>query len=237
LPQGLLDDAYCAGADVCRDDALEVGCDIDHVGAVLPGAHDPVDFLRCRIVSTDHLRALGGEPGLPGDKGQAVRAVQRPKIDGRQRLLSDEIDDREGVVTPASVIGDVSRLAIGGGDDFVRIFEDRNFSDYLERGWVDDGERSIALGERKQRRLRRGLGAGGGNESDFGESDVAKSPTRGFMKETILPESLCGEMVVDSIPTAGSERTLKIVESGDARFQRSSPQLRRERRNGSTASR
>ena len=112
------------------------------------------------IVSADDLGALGGKPGFPGDEGQAVRSIQRAEVDGRERLLCDEVNHREGVIASAAVIGDVGGLAVGRGDDFVGIFEDWNSRDDLQRGGVDNGERPVALGEHEQRGLGRGLSVG-----------------------------------------------------------------------------
>ena len=99
----------------------------------------------------------------PATKVEAVGAVQWAEVDWRQRLLRDEIDDREGVVASAAVIGDVGGFAVGGGDDFVGVLEDGDFRDHLQCGGVDDGERPIALGEREERGVWGGLGAGEGN--------------------------------------------------------------------------
>jgi hypothetical protein len=64
----LFDDAHGTGADISGDDALLVIGHIDHVGAILAGAEDPIHFVGGRVVASDGFGGLGGEPRLPTDE-------------------------------------------------------------------------------------------------------------------------------------------------------------------------
>ncbi len=50
---------------------------INHVGAVLSGAKDPIDFLRGGIVAGDGLGGFSGEPDFAAGKIETVGAAQR----------------------------------------------------------------------------------------------------------------------------------------------------------------
>src|ERR1700744_2132258 len=147
-PQGLhFDEADGAGADVGGDDALLVGRYIDHVGAVLAGAQDPVDLVRGGIIAANGFGGLCCEPGLAADEGEAVRAVKGPEIDGANRPASGQIDFGEGVVGAESVVGDVCRPAVGGCDDLMGIVADGHAGHDLERGGIDAAEGLRLLGD------------------------------------------------------------------------------------------
>src|SRR5208283_3437651 len=88
----LFDQGDRSGANVGGDDAVEVGKDVNHVGAVLAGAHDPIDFIGCGIVAASDFGTLGGEPEFPADEFQAVWATQSTEVDDWRRFLIDQVD-------------------------------------------------------------------------------------------------------------------------------------------------
>src|SRR5260221_13691986 len=107
----------------------EILRDVDHMSAVLPGAEDEIDSLRGRIVTAENFGGFRGEPEFAAGEIEAVRAAERAEVDGGKRLLCDEVHNRQSVQragTSSTVVGDVSGLAVGGGDDFVRIVADGN---------------------------------------------------------------------------------------------------------------
>ena len=134
-----------------------VGRDVDHVGAILAGAHDPVDLRGGGIVAGDGLGAFSGEIQLAAHEGKAVRSAERSGVDVRQSLLRDQIDDGERVIAAEAVDGNVGGFTVGGGDDFMGVGSDRRFCDDLECGGIDDGEGVIVLGKREEGLLRGGL--------------------------------------------------------------------------------
>ncbi len=75
---------------------MGIGEDVDHVGAVLAGAHDPVDLAVAGIVAADGFGRFGGEPHLALHEGQSVRAAQGAKFDLRFGFLTDEVDRPPG---------------------------------------------------------------------------------------------------------------------------------------------
>src|SRR5581483_135562 len=83
----------------------------------------------------------------PTDKIETMRTSECAKIDGWERLLRNEIDYSQCVVSASAVVGDVGCLAIGGGDDFVWIVADRSFRDYLQRRGINDGNGMVMLTE------------------------------------------------------------------------------------------
>ena len=142
-----VDKAYGGGAHVGGDDVLEVGGDVDHVGAVLAGAEDPVDFLVGGVVAADDLGAFGGEVEFAAEVGQAVGAGDRAEVDGGESCVMDEVEDREGMVGAEAVVGDVGGGAVGGGDDLVGVGAYGEGVEDFEGGGVDDGEGVVVLGE------------------------------------------------------------------------------------------
>ena len=111
------------------------------MGTVLTGTHDPIDCARFWIVPGDGFRAFRGEPYFAADKLEAVGTVQRSSIDIGQRLLCDQIDDGECVITAAAVDRNIRLGAIGRGNDLVRVRSDRKTCDDLKRAWVHGGQR------------------------------------------------------------------------------------------------
>ncbi len=93
-----LDDADGAGAHIRGDDALLVVRDVDHVGAILAGAENPVDLLRGGVVASNGLGRFGSEPGLAPDKGESMRATKWAEVDGRERAMPNQVEHGEGVV-------------------------------------------------------------------------------------------------------------------------------------------
>ncbi len=130
---------------------LSIGKDVDHVGAVLAGAHDPVDLAAPGIIAADGLGRFSSEPDLALHEGQPVRAAQGAKFDLRFRLLTDEVDNRQGVKLAEAVIGHIRRMAIRGGDYFVRIVADGNARDDVQAEGINDGESVVLLGEDQER--------------------------------------------------------------------------------------
>jgi hypothetical protein len=76
----LLDDADGAGIDVCREDAVEPFGHLDHVRAILPGAQNPIDFLRRGIVATEGFVGLRGEIEFAASEGQPVSGRKAPRL-------------------------------------------------------------------------------------------------------------------------------------------------------------
>jgi hypothetical protein len=130
------------------------------VGAVLTGAHDPVDLVGGWVVAGDGLGGLGSEPDLAELVVEAVGAGEGAEIDGRQRHPGDEVDDGEGVEGAEAVIRNVGCFAIGGGDDFVGVVTDGDAGDDVQVGGIDDGEGVVLLGEGEERRCWSGPGRG-----------------------------------------------------------------------------
>ena len=62
--------------------ALGPGKHVDHVGAVLAGSHDPLNFSRRRVIAADCFGGLSREPQLAILEHQPMRTGQRAKIDG-----------------------------------------------------------------------------------------------------------------------------------------------------------
>jgi hypothetical protein len=148
-----VDDADGGGAYVGGDDLLLVRGDVDHVGAVLTGAEDPVNLLCGGVVAADGFGGFGGEPRLAAGECEAVGAAEGAEVDEGERFVVDEVDDGEGVVGSAAVVGDVGGGAVGGGDDLVGVLTDGGFGDDLEGCGVDYGEGVVLLGENQERRL------------------------------------------------------------------------------------
>ena len=107
----LLDDGNAGRSHIRREQSLEVARHDDHVGPVLAGAHDPVDFVARRIVAADDLCALRREVQLSADEVESMRSGQHPEIDGRQGLSRRQVHDRDRVA--ARVVRDVRRLPVG----------------------------------------------------------------------------------------------------------------------------
>ena len=149
---------------VDRDDALLVGGDADHVGVILPGAKDQIDFAGDRIVGSDCLGCFAGEPDFSSGEGEAVRAAEGAEVNRWQCFAGDEVDDVEGVVGSAAVVGDVGGGTVGGGDDLVGVGADGGFGDDIESRGVDDGEGVTFLGEDEER----GLGLESGERGEEG---------------------------------------------------------------------
>ena len=151
---GVFENRDGGGIHIRGHDFLSTGEDVDHVGAVLAGAHDPVNFSTERIVAADGLCGLGGEPDFALGEGEAMRATQSAEIDLRFGFLADEVDHGKRMECAEAVIGNVSRVAVGGGDDFVGIIADGNARDNLQGCGVHDGEGVVLLGENEQRCFR-----------------------------------------------------------------------------------
>jgi hypothetical protein len=114
------------------------GGNVDHVGAILPGAHDPIDPLGYGIVATDRLGSLSRKPHSAAYERQPVRATQSPEINGRQSFFCSEINDGERVVCAAAVVRDVCSRPVGRGNHFVRIRTDGQLGGYFQAGRVND---------------------------------------------------------------------------------------------------
>ncbi len=188
----LVDEADGGGGDVGGDDVLEVGGDVDHVGAVLAGAEDPVDFGGGGVVAADDLGGFGDAVEFASDEGEAVGAAEGAEVDGGEGGAVDEVEDSEGVEGSEAVVGDVGGGAVGGGDDFVGVGADGEFVEDLEGGGVDGGEGVVVLGECEQHGLR-GRGDSEGAEESGGEE-------RGFHGERVLlREGGGGEKVIGEV--------------------------------------
>ena len=162
-------DAYSPGAHIRGDDALLVIRNVDHVGAILSGAENPVDLLRGRVVAPYRLGSFCRKPGFPADKGESVRAAKGTEVDGGQSAMSNQVDHRQRVVCPEAVVGDIRSGAVRRCDDLVGIVAHWHARDDLERGWVDDAESVVVLGKDKQRRARRSLATENDAEADDGD--------------------------------------------------------------------
>ena len=86
-------------------------------------------------------------------------------MDGRASM-SNQVDHGEGVVGAEAVVGDIRSGAVRRCDDLVGIVADGHAGDNLERGWVDDAEGVVVLGEDEQRWRRRGLARRARAEAD-----------------------------------------------------------------------
>src|SRR5579864_59884 len=64
-----------ARAYVGGDDVLEIVEEVNHVGAILPGAENPIDLLRGGIVAADGFGSLDGEPELAAFEVESVWAL------------------------------------------------------------------------------------------------------------------------------------------------------------------
>ena len=84
-----INEAYVGGGYVGGDDVLEVGGDVDHVGAVLAGTEDPVDFLGGGVEAADDLGSFGGEVELASDEGEAVGGGEGAEVDGGEGCVVD----------------------------------------------------------------------------------------------------------------------------------------------------
>jgi hypothetical protein len=93
----LFNDADSSRTNVGSENAIE-GCgDDDHVCSVLPRPYQPINSLRRRVVTTSNLIGFRREIQLPSSEDQSMRGMQRTEINGRQSLLSGEIDHGDGV--------------------------------------------------------------------------------------------------------------------------------------------
>ena len=129
---------------------LLVRGDEEHVGAILAGAHNPVDLGGCGVVASDDLCAFGGKPDFSSHQCEAMGAVQGSCVDVGQRLLRDQVDDGKGVIAAAAIDGNVCGLSIGRCDDFMRIGANRGARNHLQGVRIDNGECVIALGKCQQ---------------------------------------------------------------------------------------
>lgn len=131
-----------------------IGEDINHVGAVLAGAKNPINFVCGRIVAADGFGSFCSEPELASHKRETVRTAESAKINRRQRLLVHEVGDGDGVVGSAAIIGDVGDFSVSRGDDLMRVGACRNFGNNGKRGWIHDGQGLIAFRKDQQGSLR-----------------------------------------------------------------------------------
>ena len=151
----LLTDRHGRGTDIRRDDAVQIGCDVKHMSAVLPRAEDEIDLLRCRVEAAEGFGCFRREPQFSAGELEPVRPAKRSQIDRRERFLPGEIDDADGIVRAASVIGDVGGIAVGRGDHFVRIGSRGRFEEDFQRCRIDRREGLIGFRERQQKRSGR----------------------------------------------------------------------------------
>src|SRR5580698_6916603 len=100
----LIDNAHCTRADIGGNDLLLIVRNINHVGAVLAGADNPVDFVGGGIVASNGFGGFGGEPGFTSNEGEPMWTVKRAKVDRGKRLLSHQVTDRKGVESTEPVI-------------------------------------------------------------------------------------------------------------------------------------
>jgi len=163
---GLVENRDRTCVDVGGEDAFGSGKDVDHVRAILADADDAIDCAGRRIVAANGFCCFGSEPEFAIDEVEAVGSAQRAEIDGRERLLRKEIDDGDGVIGAKAVIGDIGGFAVGGGDDFVRIFADGDARNDVQACGIDDRKGVIGLGQRQKRDPGGSLlSRGAGNES------------------------------------------------------------------------
>jgi hypothetical protein len=94
--------------------------------------------------------ALGGEPQFSANKLQAMRAPQSSEVDDRQRFLIDQVDDGNGVVRAAAIIGDVGGFPIRGSNDFMRIGPGGNLSDNREVRRINDEQGLLTFRKHEQ---------------------------------------------------------------------------------------
>ena len=85
----MLDDADRGGVHVRSEEAVETLGDEDHVRAILAGAEDPIDALRCGIVASDDFVRLRSEIELAACVVEAVSRMQRAEIDRRQSFAAN----------------------------------------------------------------------------------------------------------------------------------------------------
>ena len=71
--------------------------------------------------------------------------------------MPNQVEHGECVVGAEAIVRDIGGGAVRRCDDLVGILADGHAGDHLERGWVDDAERVVVLGEDEQRGAGRGL--------------------------------------------------------------------------------
>ena len=107
---GLVDDGDGIGVDVGGEDAREIAGDVEHVGAILADAENPIDFHSGGIDTADELVGFGGEIKFAAGKIETVGTANGAEVNGRQSFLCNEVDDGDGVerALEAAVVGDES---------------------------------------------------------------------------------------------------------------------------------
>ena len=108
------------------------------MGAILPGAHDPIHFAGGRIVPAEYLVRFGCEIQFAANVVEAVRPVEHAQVDGAQRLLAYQVDDRDRIVRAEAVVGNVSEFTIRGGGHLVRVGPGWHARHHLQGGRIDD---------------------------------------------------------------------------------------------------
>jgi hypothetical protein len=93
----MFEDRHGCGVHVGGNDLFGVREDVDHVGTVLSGAHDPVDFAGARVIASDGPGRFGSEPDFALREGEAMRTAERAEVDLGFFVLANEVDDGEGV--------------------------------------------------------------------------------------------------------------------------------------------
>src|SRR5712664_375996 len=153
----LFDDADSSGADVGSENTIERCGHDDHVCSVLPGAYQPIDTLRRWVVTADNLIRFRREIQLASSEDLSMRGMQRTEINGRQRLLSGEIDYRDGVESAVrtSVIGNVRIFAVRRGFHFMRIRSRRHATHDLQGRRIDNRQCIVAFLKNEQSQRRR----------------------------------------------------------------------------------
>ena len=172
---------------------------------VLPGAHDPIDFARSRVIAPDRLGGFCGKPHLAQLEVQPMRPAQRPQVDRVQPSLPYKINHRQRMKRAKSVVRNISRSAIRRSDHFVRIVSHRNGRQNTQRPRIDNGERVILFGKRKKSRARSGL-----RTQPSGKQTAETKPQQAGIKKSCLHGSSMPELLKSRTDGRGFQTNISL---------------------------